>query len=143
MQRLWFWRTRGSKTLSLEKPDDTDLSWTNLDKDVPDSCLVGYSGWIVLTSSTQFVICSPMSAQLPLRDEINIKRLLRYLIRNPACNMNVGCNLGVPGIVGSVVVLETSETIAAILELQFRSKDQLKTHGLPCMRPPTSRTRLV
>ena len=43
------------------------------------------------------------------RDEINIKRLLRYLIGNPACNMIVGCNLDVPGIAGipqgSVVVM--------------------------------------
>ena len=43
------------------------------------------------------------------RDEINIKRLLRYLIGNPACNMVVGCSLDVPGIAGiphgSVVVL--------------------------------------
>ena len=31
-------------------------------------------------------------------DEINIKRLLRYLIGNLACNMIVGCNLDVPGI---------------------------------------------
>ena len=43
------------------------------------------------------------------RDEINTKRLLRYLIGNPACNMIVGCNLDVPGIAGipqgSVVVM--------------------------------------
>ena len=42
------------------------LSWTNLDNDVTDSCLVGYSGWIVLTSRTQFVNCPLTSAQLPL-----------------------------------------------------------------------------
>ena len=35
------------------------------------------------------------------RDEINIKRLLRYLVVNPACNMFVGCNLDVPGIAGT------------------------------------------
>ena len=34
------------------------------------------------------------------RYEINIKRLLRYLIGNLACNMIVGCNLDVPGIAG-------------------------------------------
>ena len=42
------------------------LSWTNLDNDVTDSCLVGCSGWIVLTSRTQFVNCPLTSAQLPL-----------------------------------------------------------------------------
>ena len=34
------------------------------------------------------------------RDEINFKRLLRYLIGNPTCNMIVGCNLAVLGIAG-------------------------------------------
>ena len=34
------------------------------------------------------------------RDEINIKRLLRYLIGNPACNMIVGCYLDYPCIAG-------------------------------------------
>ena len=47
------------------------------------------------------------------RDEINIKRLLRYLIGNPACNMIDGCNLDVPGIVGtlqsSVVVMTDAD----------------------------------
>ena len=42
------------------------LSWTNLDNDVTDSCLVGFSGWIVLTSRTQFVNCPLTSVQLPL-----------------------------------------------------------------------------
>ena len=43
------------------------------------------------------------------RDEINIKRLLRYLVGNAACNKIVGSNLDVPGISGippgSVVVM--------------------------------------
>ena len=38
-----------------------------------------------LTSKTLSVNC----------DEVNIKRLLRYLIGNPACNMIVACNLDV------------------------------------------------
>ena len=42
------------------------LAWTNLDNDVTDSCLVVYSGWIVLTSRMQFVNCPLTSAQLPL-----------------------------------------------------------------------------
>ena len=47
------------------------------------------------------------------RDEINIKRLLRYLIGNPACSMMVGCNLDIPGIAGipqgSVVVMTDAD----------------------------------
>ena len=45
VQRLWFWRTQGSNTLSLEKPDDDDLSWTNLDKDVTRQ-LLGRFLWL-------------------------------------------------------------------------------------------------
>ena len=70
------------------------LSWTNPDNDVTDSCLVGYSGWIVLASKMQFVNC-------------------RYLIGNPACSMIVGCNLNVSGIAdvpqGSVVVMTDAD----------------------------------
>ena len=57
-----FGELKGSNTLNFEKPDDND---TVLDNDVTDSCLVGYSGWIVLTSRTQFVNCPLTSAQLP------------------------------------------------------------------------------
>ena len=89
------------------------LSWTNQDNDVTDSCLVGYSGWIVLTSRTQFVSCPLTSAQPTTRDEINIKRLLRFLVGNPVCNMIVGCNLDVPGTAGtpqgSVVVMTDAD----------------------------------
>ena len=75
------------------------LSWTNLDNDVTDSCLVGNSGWIVLTSRTQFALTTHVGTATT-RDEINIKRLLRCLIGNLACYMIVGCNLDVPGICG-------------------------------------------
>ena len=89
------------------------LSWTNLDNDVADSCLVGYSVWIVLTSRTQFFNCPLHVGTATTRDEINIKRLLRYLVGNPACNMIVGCNLDVPGIPGtpqgSVVVMTDAD----------------------------------
>ena len=57
-----FGELKGSNTLNFEKPDDND---TVLDNDVTDSCLVSYSGWIVLTSRTQFVNCPLTSAQLP------------------------------------------------------------------------------
>ena len=47
------------------------------------------------------------------RDEINIERLLRHSVGNPACNMIVGCNLDVPGITGtpqgSVVVMTDAD----------------------------------
>ena len=89
------------------------LTWTNLDNDVTESCLVGYSGWIVLTSRTQFVICPLTSGTATTRDEININRLQTYLVGNPACNMIVGCILDVPRIAGtpqgSVVVMTDAD----------------------------------
>ena len=41
---------------------------TNLDNDVTDSCLVGYSGWIVLTSKKQFVNCQLSSTSTEIFD---------------------------------------------------------------------------
>ena len=57
--------SRGPTHLNFEKPDDND---TVLDEsnDVTDSCLVVYSGWIVLTPRMQFVNCPLTSVQLPL-----------------------------------------------------------------------------
>ena len=113
-----------AKTLVLANPRDpthsvsrnpmiVTLSWKNLDNDVTDCCLVGYSGWIVLTSRTQFVNCPLTSAQLPIVMKSTSSVLLRYLIGNPACNMIVGCNLDVPGIAGtpqgSVVVMTDAD----------------------------------
>ena len=47
------------------------------------------------------------------RGESNIKRLLRYLVGNPACNMIAGCNLDVPGTAstpqGSVLVMTDAD----------------------------------
>ena len=57
---------KGSNTLNCEKRDDYDYPgriWTTTSQTV---CLVGYSGWIVLTSRMQFVNCPLTSAQLPL-----------------------------------------------------------------------------
>ena len=51
------------------------LSWTNLDNDVTDSCLLGHSGWIVLTSKTQFCQVPTHVGTTTTRDEINIKRV--------------------------------------------------------------------
>ena len=104
------------------------LSWTNLDNAVTESCLVGYSGysgWIVLTSKKQCVNCPLTSAQLPLAIEINIKRLLRYLIGNPACNMIVGYNVDVPGIAGtpqgSVVVMTDADWAVDVKDCRSNS----------------------
>ena len=70
------------------------------------------------------------------RDEINIKRLLRYLIGNHACNMIVGCNLDVPGSAGtpqgSVVVLASS-TFCLLLSGAFPQQDEgFLGSGLSC-----------
>ena len=77
------------------------LSWTNLDNDITDSCLVGFSGWDRPDIKNAVCQLSTHVGTATTRDENNIKRLLRYLIGNPACNMIFGCNLDVPGIAGT------------------------------------------
>ena len=108
-----FGELKGSNTLSFEKPDDND---TTLDESGQrrHRQLLGWLHWMdrpdikkrSLSLSTHFGTATT-------RDEINIKRLLRYLIGNPACNMIVGCNLDVPGIAGtprgSVVVMTDAD----------------------------------
>ena len=104
-----FGKLKGSNTLSFEKPDDND---TILDESGQrrQKQLLGRLLWL-----DRLVIKNEV-CQLPThvgtattRDEINIKRLLRYLAGNPACNMVVDCNPDVPGIAGapqgSVVVM--------------------------------------
>ena len=85
-------------------------SWTNLDND-----LLGRLLWLD-RPDIKNAVCCQLSTHVDTattRDEINIKRLLRYLIGNPACNMIVGCNLDVPGIAGtpqgSVVVVTDAD----------------------------------
>ena len=129
------------------------LSWTNLDNDVTDSCLVVYSGWIVLTSRMQFCQLSTDVGTGTTRDEINIKRFLRYLIGNPACDMIVGCNLDVPGIAGtpqgSVVVMTDADWAGDVKDRRSHSgiavwvTGSVETRGVPCMRLPRSRTWFV
>ena len=105
-----FGELKGSNTLSFEKVADND---TVLDESGQrrHRLLLGR----LLCPDIKNAVC-----QLPTRvgtattrDEIKIKRLLRYLIGNPACNMIFGCNLDVPGIAGipqgSVVVMTDAD----------------------------------
>ena len=77
------------------------LSWTNLDNDVTGQ-LLGRLLWLD-RPDIKNAVCqlSTHVGTATTRDKINIIRLLRYLIGNPACNMIVGCNLDVPGIAGT------------------------------------------
>ena len=76
-------------------------------------------------------------------DDLNIKRLLRYLVGNPACNMIAGCLevLGIAGTPqGSVLVmtdagLETPRIIVTTLKSMFGLRVPLKTRGIPCTHP--------
>ena len=72
------------------------LSWMSLDNDVTDSCLVGCSGLDRLDIKNAVCQLSTHVGKATTRDEVNIKRLLRYLVGDPACNMIVDCNLDVP-----------------------------------------------
>ena len=86
---------------SFEKPDDSD---TVLDESGQrrHKQLLGRLLWLD-RPDVKNAVCqlSTHVGTATTRDEINIKRLLRYLIGNPACNMIVGCNLDVPGIAGT------------------------------------------
>ena len=114
MQRLWFWRTQGIQhTLSFEKPDDSD---TVLDEfgQRRHRQLLGGLLWLD-RPNIKNAVCqlSTHVGTATTRDEINTKRLLRYLVGNPACNMIVGCNLDVPEIAGtpqgSIVVMTDAD----------------------------------
>ena len=108
-----FGELKGSNTLNFEKPDDND---TILDESGQrrHRQLLGRLLWLdrldILTAACQL---STHVGTATTRDEINIKRLLRYLIGNLACNMIVGSNLDVLGIAGipqgSVVVMTDAD----------------------------------
>ena len=108
-----FGELKGSDTLSYEKPNDNDtildVSGQRIHRQLLDKLL-----WLD-RPDIKIAVCqlSTHVGTATTRDEINIKRLLRYLIGNPACNMIVGCKLDVPGIActqqGSVVVMTDAE----------------------------------
>ena len=93
-----FGELKGSNTLSLEKQMlKVTPCWTTLRNAVADSCSGYYSGWSVLTSKNAVSQLPTLVGTATTRDQINIKRLLGYLIGNAACTMIAGCNLDVPG----------------------------------------------
>ena len=108
-----FGELRGSNTLSFEKPDDNNTILYESGQRRHRQ-LLGRLLWLnrpdIKNADCQL---STHVGTATTRDEINIKRLLRYLIGNPACNMIVGCNLDVPGIAGipqgSVVVMTDAD----------------------------------
>ena len=145
-----FGELKGSNTLSFEKPDDND---TILDESGQrrHRQLLGRLLWLD-RPDIKNVVCqlSTHVGTATTRDEINIKRLLRYLTGNPACDMIVGYNLDVPGIAGiphgSVVVMTDADWAGDVKDrrsysgIAVWSKVLLKTRGIPCMRLPRSRT---
>ena len=100
-------------THCFEKPDDNDTildeSGQRRHRQLLDRLL-----WLDRLD-TKNAVCqlSTHVGTATTRYEINIKRLLRYLIGNPACNVIAGCNLDVPGIAGipqgSVVVMTDAD----------------------------------
>ena len=108
-----FGELKGSNTPNFQKPDGND---TILDESGQrrHRQLLGRLLWLD-RPDIKNAVCqlSTLVGTATTRDEINIKRLLRYLIGNPACNMIVGCNLDVPGTAGipqgSVVVMTDAD----------------------------------
>ena len=106
MRRLWFWRTQ-----RVQHDNETILDESGPRR---HRQLLGKLLWLD-RPDIKNAVCqlSTHVGTATTRDEINIKRLLRYLIGNPACNMIVGCNLDVPGIAGtpqrSIVVMTDAD----------------------------------
>ena len=85
-----FGELKGSNTLIFEKPDDND---TILDESGQRRNRQLLGRLLCLDRpDVKNEVCqlSTHVGTTTTRDEINIKRLLRYLIGNPACNMIVG-----------------------------------------------------
>ena len=91
-----FGQLKGSNTLNFQKADEQD---TILDESGQrrHRQLLGRLLWFA-RPDIKNAVCQLTTrvGKATTRDEINIKRLLRYLIGNPACNTIVGCNLDVP-----------------------------------------------
>ena len=150
---LGFGELKGSNTLSFEKLDDND---TLLDESGQrrHRQLLGRLLWLDRPDiKNAFCQLSTHVGTATTRDEIHIKRLLRYLIGNPACNMIVGCNLDVPGIAGtpqgSVVVMTDADWAGDVKDrrsysgIAVRVRGSVETRGIPCTRLPRSRTWFV
>ena len=80
-------------TLSFEKPDDNDTILDESGQRRHRQELLGKLFWLDRPDINNAVCqLSTHVGTTTTRGGINIKRLLRYLIGNPACNVIVGCN---------------------------------------------------
>ena len=123
-------------TLSFEKPDDND---TILDESGQrhHRQLLGGLLWLDCPNIKNAVCqLSTHVGTATTRDEINIKRLLRYLMGSLACNIIVGCNLDVPGIAGtpqgSIVAMTDAVCVFQETEhqdVQLLTCDDCSVHG--------------
>ena len=119
------------------------LSWTNLDNDVTEQLLCKLL-WLDRPDIKNAVCQLPTHVgTATTRDKINIKRLLRYLFGNPACNMIVSCNLDVPGIAGipqgSVVVMTDADWTGDVKDRRSHSGIAVWAKGF-CWKHMVSRT---
>ena len=108
-----FGELKGSNTLNFEKPDDNDTMLDESGQRRHRQLLCRVLWWDRTGIKNAVCQLSTHVGTTTTRDEINIKRLQRYFIGNPACNMIVGCHLDVPGIAGipqgSVVVMTDAD----------------------------------
>ena len=93
-----FGKLKGFNTLNFEKPVDNDTILGESGKRRHRQ-LLGRLLWLD-RPDIKNAVCqlSTHVGTATTRDEVNIKRLLRYVIGSPACKMIVVCNLDVPGI---------------------------------------------
>ena len=143
-----FWLLASSKV-----PTHLPRCWMTLNNANTDSCLGDYSGCIVLTSRAQFVNYPLTSENATTRDESNVKRLLRYLVGNLACNKVVGSKLNVPGIAstpqGSVFVVTAADGAGDVKDRRSYSgiavwiKGTVEDTWYPCTLVLRNRTSFV
>ena len=132
-QDFGFGEIKGSNTLNFEKPDDNDTILGESGQRRHRQ-LLGRLLWLdrldIKTAACQL---STHVGTATTGDEMNIKRLLRYLIGNLARNTIVGSNLDVLGIAGipqgSVVVMTDADWAGDVKDRRSYSGIAVKVKG--------------
>ena len=147
-----FGELNGSNILYFEKPDDNDTILDESGQRRHRQLLCRLLWLDRLDIKNAVCQLSTHVGTATTRDEINIKRLLRYLVGNPACNMIVGCNLDVLGIAGipqgSVVVMTDADRVGDVkdrrgIAVWVKGTDSSAALGFVKRKGASRRTRHV
>ena len=128
---LGFGELKGSNTLPFEKTWESDAVLDDAGQRKHRQ-LFGRLLWLDrLDIKSAVCQSSTHVGTATTRDECNVKRLLRYLVGNPACNKVVGGNLNTPGIAGkrqgSVLVMTDADGAGDVKDRRSYLRELLKT----------------